>query len=179
MSIDNLASSPDDLQVARLDPAIFARLRDQAQIQIATQLRSDDRPAHRVRPTEQQGKGLAMLPAPDAGDIWFDMEGYPDPVSGEKLEYLFGACFYDEKGSLQYVKWWAHNPEEEKQAFDGFVQWVLQRRERYPDLHVYHTPAMENGSRHSRSLHQLHVPLIDSGCARCWLIFIRSCAMAF
>ena len=34
-----------------------------------------------------------MLPAPDDGDIWFDMEGYPDPVSGEKLEYLFSLLF--------------------------------------------------------------------------------------
>ena len=162
MSIDNLASSPDDLRVAKLDPAMFVRLRDQAQIQIATQSRSDDRPAHRVRPLAQQEKGLAMLPAPNAGDIWFDMEGYPDPVSGKKLEYLFGACFYDEKGSLQYVKWWAHNPEEEKQAFDGFVQWVLQRRERYPDLHVYHYASYEKTALGTlASLHQLHVPLID------------------
>ena len=161
-TIDALASCSDDQFVEGLDSALFARLRDQAQIQVASQSRSDDRPAHRVRPLEQQGKGLAMLPAPDAGDIWFDMEGYPDPVSGEKLEYLFGACYRDEQGALQFADWWAHHPQEEKQAFDAFVQWVQNRRERYPDLHIYHYASYEKtalGTLASR--HQVHVPLID------------------
>jgi uncharacterized protein len=90
------------------------------------------------------------------------MEGYPDPVSGEKLEYLFGACYRDEQGALQFVDWWAHHPQEEKQAFDAFVQWVQNRRERYPDLHVYHYASYEKtalGTLASR--HQVHVPLID------------------
>ncbi|MBW0174220.1 MAG: TM0106 family RecB-like putative nuclease [Vulcanococcus sp.] len=161
-TIDALASCSDDQWVEGLDSALFARLRDQAHIQLATQARSDDRPAHRVRPLEQQAKGLAMLPAPDAGDIWFDMEGYPDPVSGEKLEYLFGACYRDEQGALQFADWWAHHPQEEMQAFDAFVQWVQNRRERYPDLHVYHYASYEKtalGTLASR--HQVHVPLID------------------
>lgn len=161
-TIDALASCPDDQWVEGLDSALFARLRDQAHIQLATQSRSDDRPAYRVRPLEQQAKGLAMLPAPDDGDIWFDMEGYPDPVSGEKLEYLFGACYRDEQGALQFADWWAHHPQEEKQAFDAFVQWVQNRRERYPDLHVYHYASYEKtalGTLASR--HQVHVPLID------------------
>ena len=161
-TIDALSSCSDDQWVEGFDPALFARLRDQAQIQVATQSRNDDRPAHQVRPLEQQAKGLAMLPAPDTGDIWFDMEGFPDPVSGEKLEYLFGACYRDEQGALQFADWWAHNPVEEKQAFDDFVRWVQHRRERYPDLHVYHYASYEKtalGTLASR--HQVHVPLID------------------
>ena len=35
-----------------------------------------------------RGRGFAMLPAPDDGDLFFDMEG--DPLAGEGLEYLFG-----------------------------------------------------------------------------------------
>ena len=103
-----------------------------------------------------------MLPAPDAGDIWFDMEGYPDPISGEKLEYLFGACYRDEQGALRFKGWWAHDAEEEQAAFDGFVQWVEQRRQRYPDLHVYHYASYEKtalGNLASR--HQIHQAEID------------------
>ena len=70
---------------------VFKRLREQAAIQIETP-EGAERPAFRVRPHDQQAGGLALLPAPDPGDIWFDMEGFPDPISGEKLEYLFGAC---------------------------------------------------------------------------------------
>jgi predicted RecB family nuclease len=100
---------------------VLQRLRDQARIQIASEQRSDGRPAYKVRPLEQQSRGLAMLPAPDAGDIWFDMEGFPDPISGEKLEYLFGACYRDDQSTLQFQPWWAHSPAEEKQAFCAFV----------------------------------------------------------
>jgi len=161
-TIDALAACPDDHSVAGLDPGMLVRLRDQACIQLASASRDDERPAFQVRPLAQQAKGLEMLPAPDAGDIWFDMEGYPDPVSGEKIEYLFGACYRDEQGALQFADWWAHHPQEEKQAFDAFVQWVQNRRERYPDLHVYHYASYEKtalGTLASR--HQVHVPLID------------------
>ncbi|MEB3167172.1 MAG: TM0106 family RecB-like putative nuclease [Synechococcaceae cyanobacterium] len=161
-SIDALADWPGDQPVARLDPAVLERLRDQARIQIASEQRTDDRPAYEVRPQEQQSCGLAMLPAPDAGDIWFDMEGFPDPISGEKLEYLFGACYRDDAGALRFKGWWAHSPAEEKQAFAGFVDWVEKRRGRHRDLHVYHYASYEKtalGNLASR--HQIHQALID------------------
>ncbi|MEB3168263.1 MAG: TM0106 family RecB-like putative nuclease [Synechococcaceae cyanobacterium] len=162
-TLDALAAAPEDQPVPGLDPAVLARLRDQARIQVASEQRSDQRPAHAVRPPEQQAKGLAMLPKPDTGDIWFDMEGFPDPINGEKLEYLFGACYRDAPGNKpQFKAWWAHSPAEEKQAFDGFVQWVEARRERYPNLHIYHYASYEKtalGNLASR--HQIHQALID------------------
>jgi uncharacterized protein len=103
-----------------------------------------------------------MLPAPDAGDIWFDMEGFPDPISGDKLEYLFGACYRDTAGALQFEGWWAHTPAEEKQAFHDFVEWVEARRQIHSNLHVYHYASYEKtalGSLASR--HQIHQALID------------------
>ena len=129
-SIDALAASLDDQLVTGMDPAVLQRLRDQARIQLESEQRSDGRPAHQVRPLDQQSRGLKMLPAADAGDIWFDMEGFPDPVSGKKLEYLFGACYRDGQGELRFKPWWAHSPAEEKGAFDDFVKWVEERRQR-------------------------------------------------
>ena len=161
-TIDALASAADGQIVDGLDPAVLARLRDQARIQIASEQRRDGRPAHLVRPLEQQNRGLALLPAPDGGDIWFDMEGFPDPITGEKLEYLFGACYRDETGDLQFKAWWAHDAIAEKQAFDGFVTWVEKRRLQHPNLHVYHYASYEKtalGSLASR--HQIHEALID------------------
>jgi uncharacterized protein len=161
-SIDDLAASDDELPVPGLDPAVLQRLRDQARLQLASEQRSDGRPAFAVRPVEQQSRGLAMLPAPDGGDIWFDMEGFPDPISGEKLEYLFGACYRDQQGEVQFKAWWAHSPAEEKQAFNGFVQWVEQRRVLHSNLHVYHYASYEKtalGNLAAR--HQLHQALID------------------
>ena len=160
-TIEQLAALPEQQAVPGLNRDMLKRLREQAAIQIETP-EGAERPAFRVRPAEQQAGGLALLPAPDAGDIWFDMEGFPDPITGEKLEYLFGACYRDEAGELQFMPWWAHPPAEEKQAFDGFIQWVHQRRQQHPNLHVYHYASYEKtalGNLAAR--HQLHQPLWD------------------
>ena len=140
---------------------VLKRLREQAAIQLET-TEGAERPAFRVRPADQQVGGLALLPAPDAGDIWFDMEGFPDPISGEKLDYLFGASYRDEAGDLQFKAWWAHTTAEEKGAFDGFISWVQRRRQKFPNLHVYHYASYEKtalGNLAAR--HQLHQPLWD------------------
>ena len=160
-TIDELAAATPERTISGLDPAIRVRLQEQARIQTAPP-QADGRPAVVIRPLQQQAKGLALLPRPDAGDIWFDMEGYPDPLSGSKLEYLFGACYRDPNGDRQFMPWWAHDEEEERDAFDGFMQWVQQRRELHPDLHVYHYASYEKtalGNLASR--HQLHQPLWD------------------
>lgn len=166
-TIEQLAALPEQPNapaqafVPGMSNDVLLRLREQAAIQLETPAGAE-RPAFRVRPASQQAGGLALLPAPDAGDIWFDMEGFPDPITGEKLEYLFGACYRDPAGALQFKAWWAHTPAEEKRAFDGFIQWVLQRRRQHPNLHVYHYASYEKtalGNLAAR--HQLHQPLWD------------------
>ena len=160
-TIEQLAALPAEHSLPGMNSDVLRRLREQAAIQLET-AEGAERPAFRVRPADQQASGLALLPAPDAGDIWFDMEGFPDPISGDKLEYLFGACYRDEAGDLQFKAWWAHSAAEEKGAFDGFISWVQQRRQRFPNLHVYHYASYEKtalGNLASR--HQLHQPLWD------------------
>lgn len=86
--------------------------------------------------------GLSALPPADPGDVFFDMEGYPLVPGG--LEYLFGACAADEKtGGLVFFDWWAHSREEEKQAFEAFVDWVYARWRAHPGMHIYHYAAYE------------------------------------
>ena len=58
------------------------------------------------------------------------------------LEYLFGWC-YREDGEERYEVVWGLDREGEKAAFERFVDWVEERRRRYPDLHVYHYAAYE------------------------------------
>lgn len=46
--------------------------------------------------------GLAALPPPSSGDVFFDIEG--DPFVGEHgLEYLFGYTYVNEHGNMQYA----------------------------------------------------------------------------
>ena len=83
------------------------------------------------------GFGLGCLPEPSAGDVFFDLEG--DPFVGEGgLEYLFGYCYREPNGSVAYVSDWALSRQDEKAAFERFVDFVIERLKDYPDLHIYH-----------------------------------------
>ena len=84
-----------------------------------------------------QGFGLSCLPSPSPGDIFLDLEG--DPFVGEGgLEYLFGYAFRNEDGAQAYTADWAFLRTDEKQVFDRFIDFVTERLQRYPDLHIYH-----------------------------------------
>src|SRR5581483_7542412 len=78
--------------------------------------------------------GLARLPAPSPGDVFLDLEA--DPFVGENgLEYLFGYVTSTERS---YQADWALTPEQEKRAFERFIDFVSSRWQRYGDLHIYH-----------------------------------------
>ncbi|MCP9915318.1 TM0106 family RecB-like putative nuclease [Cyanobium sp. ATX 6F1] len=152
-TIEQLAELPPAASIAGLAAEVLFELRQQAQLQL-TPHGADGKPAFLVRPL-QQGKGLAALPAADAGDIWFDMEGLQDAVAAKKLEYLFGACYREAPAEpAAFIAWWGHRPLEEKRAFEGFVDWVEERRRRHPGLHVYHYASYEKAAM--RRLSQQH-----------------------
>ena len=86
-----------------------------------------------------EGSGLTLLPEPDAGDLFFDLEG--DPFAGEAgLEYLFGWAAAPEGtgGPPAYWHAWAHDAPSEQAAFEAFIDRVTARREEHPGMHVYH-----------------------------------------
>lgn len=81
--------------------------------------------------------GLAALPPDHPADVFFDMEGYPLVDGG--LEYLFGLCARTEKpAEFVFKDWWAHERASERLAFEGFVDWVYDRWQRNPRMHIYH-----------------------------------------
>ncbi len=87
---------------------------------------------------EAPDKGLAGLPEPSEGDLFFDLEG--DRFAGDGgLEYLFG--FADRDGS--YEARWALDPAAEKREFERFIDYVLARWEQHPGFHIYHYAAYE------------------------------------
>jgi uncharacterized protein len=87
------------------------------------------------------GQGLALLPPHDDADVFFDIEGFPLEEGG--LEYLWGNTYFDEAGQRQFLDFWAHNPEQEKQAFQSFMQWAYQRWQVHPNMHIYHYASYE------------------------------------
>ena len=112
----------------------YQRIREQARIQV------EGRTAGHIvyeALSVVQGFGLSYLPAPSPGDIFFDLES--DPFAGDGgLEYLFGYAFRSDESDSHYVAEWAVSRPEEKNVFERFVDFVIARLERYPDLHIYH-----------------------------------------
>ncbi len=112
----------------------YTKLREQARVQL--EARECGKPVYELLPL-QPGLGLGALPAPSKGDIFLDFEG--DSYVGQAgLEYLLGYVFVNESGAPEYVAHWALDAEQEKAAFERFIDFAIARRERYPDLHIYH-----------------------------------------
>lgn len=77
---------------------------------------------------------IKVLPPSSANDIFFDIEGFPFFEQKGGLEYLWGATTRDGK----FHHWWAHNREQEKLAFEGFVSWAVATLKAHPEAHIYH-----------------------------------------
>ncbi|MFH1574078.1 MAG: TM0106 family RecB-like putative nuclease [Acidobacteriota bacterium] len=127
---------------------LVAQARLQCQTRVDRIENPDAAPRYEILPyTGANGEptGLAALPPDHQGDVFFDMEGYP-LISGG-LEYLFGICERNgQPCSFDYKDWWAHDREEEKLAFEGFVDWVFNRWKLNPGMHIYHYAAYEVGA---------------------------------
>lgn len=126
----------------RGSPASFEKAREQARIQVESREAGELRyQLLAIDPTA----GLCVLPEPSNGDIFFDIEG--DPFVGEHgLEYLFGYQYRDEHNEVVYVGEWAFDRDGEKAIFESFIDFVAERRQQYPDLHVYHFAPYEPGA---------------------------------
>jgi len=111
----------------------YEKVREQARIQLKS--RRSGLPEHELLALEA-GRGLARLPEPSAGDIFFDFEGDPFVESGG-LEFLWGWVTH-ENGTDGYNYSWSLNRTEERAAFESFVDMVMTRWEIHPTMHIYH-----------------------------------------
>lgn len=112
------------------------RLKQQARLQQDS--KELDAPLFEILPQDPENplRGLASLPPLSEGDVYFDFEGDPFSPDGG-LEYLFGAVII-ENNQPQFLNWWAHNETQEKEAFETFVDWAMERWKKYPGMHIYH-----------------------------------------
>ncbi len=125
----------------------LVRVREQARIQLEGRL--ERRMKYELLLPEPGApidgeRGLAILPPPSPGDLFFDIEG--DPYAFEDgLDYLFGVLETD--GTFH--AFWARDAdggfslESEKRAFQELVDFVIARLDRDASMHVYHYAAYE------------------------------------
>ncbi|HTU70752.1 MAG TPA: TM0106 family RecB-like putative nuclease [Candidatus Baltobacteraceae bacterium] len=115
-----------------MDEGTFATLHSQAALQVAG--RRDGSYVYELLDAPE-GAGFELLPRPDDGDLFFDMEGDPLYALERGLEYLFGFHCADEQ---RYVSFWARTQAQERSAFEAAIDFIRERRARHPGMHVYH-----------------------------------------
>jgi predicted RecB family nuclease len=120
----------------------YVRVREQARVQVAG--RTQEKPVHEILELNEE-HGLCLLPEPCLGDMFFDLEGDPFIGRGGR-EYLFGFGADDGTGSPVHASQWAVNAEEEKRAFEWFVDLVMAGWAQHPTMHVYHFTGYESGA---------------------------------
>jgi len=134
-TLEELAALPLPLErrPERGAPETYQRVREQARVQL--EARRAGSPHYELLPAAED-KGLCRLPEPSPGDLFLDFEG--DPFVGTTgLEYLLGWTTGPTE-QPRYQARWAFDPAAEQAAFEAFIDVVMERLERFPDLHLYH-----------------------------------------
>jgi len=141
-TLAKLAALPPGSAIPRMHGDVLARLQSQASLQDGAR-RTGKRNVLVLPLDHDARRGFHRLPAPDAGDMFFDMEG--DPLEDGGLEYLFGVWLRvgDE---WEFRAFWAHSRAEERVAFESFIDFVTQRRQQFPAAHVYHYASYEEAA---------------------------------
>jgi len=147
--VTHLAGATDEQRPNAMNPETFIKLRRQASLQVRG--RDSAEPIYELLAHEPP-LGFASLPKPSPGDIFFDMEGDPLYEPGRSLEYLFGCWMPDDNPPFR--GFWGLDRAGEKRAFEEFVDFVTERRKRYPASHVYHYANYEKSAL--RRLAQAH-----------------------
>ncbi|MFO1540907.1 MAG: TM0106 family RecB-like putative nuclease [Chloroflexota bacterium] len=151
-------TDPRALGIAKAQVPAMERVREQARLQVAVRPHGRERVLHERLPLEDPPLGLAHLPAPSPGDLFFDIEGDPwvDDGGADGLEYLFGVI---EPGSTEHPDeflragrepdfhaFWGTDRAGEKVAFEALIDLIVERRRQWPEMHVYHYAAYEPGA---------------------------------
>ncbi|MFJ4220810.1 TM0106 family RecB-like putative nuclease [Curtobacterium luteum] len=135
-TIDDLADRT--AAVPAMSRSTQDRLTRQARLQVESETSGSRAPVFEVA----DPRALDAIPAPDAGDVFFDFEG--DPLYTEDgvhwgIDYLFGLV----DPEARFTAFWAHTLRDERQALVDFLAFVERRRAQYPDMHIYHYAAYE------------------------------------
>jgi uncharacterized protein len=112
----------------------YVRVREQARVQVSA--RYQKQPVHELLALEPE-RGFMRLPEPSHGDIFFDLESDPY-VDTRGREYLFGFSVQAPDGQFTYESRWALTANEERAAFEWFVDFAMEHWKAYPSMHIYH-----------------------------------------
>ena len=119
-------------RVPRMAQKTFDGLHTQAILQHSRDCGSE--PTYTLR-DPVPGKGFELMPLPDTGDLFYDIEGYPyfQEEDCKGLEYLHGVW-----GQGVFKAFWAHTLAEEKVSLRALFEYFRECMEEYPEACIYH-----------------------------------------
>ena len=118
--------------VPHIERKTLSKLQTQARLQAARY--AGGSPQFELKDIEP-GRGLARLPPPSKGDLFFDMEG--DPFIQGGFEYLFG-IYHETHGNPVFQPRWAHDTDEERKALKDGLAFFIRQIAANPEAHIYH-----------------------------------------
>ncbi|MFZ2546984.1 MAG: TM0106 family RecB-like putative nuclease [Candidatus Microthrix subdominans] len=149
-TLAGLADARPGTEVEGIDPDRLAQMSIQAELQRVARDSPDEAPPFRfidVADGPPGSLGYEQLPKPDDGDVFLDFEGHPFWRPSDDLIFLFGWICRDPDGDgagdrggdgWTYHARWAHDLAEERTQVGALIEYLAERRVRYPDMHVYH-----------------------------------------
>jgi uncharacterized protein len=134
MTLKQFATTDPSRPIGGIGKESFSKLVNQARLQYQAQ----EQGRHLVETLPlDPGRGFTILPEPQSGDLFFDMEG--DPLYPDGLEYLFGIWGpVGPKGEDGFKSFWAHDHAAEKLAFQDLMDFFGAHLAQYPSAHIYH-----------------------------------------
>ncbi|OYU82649.1 MAG: recombinase RecB [Flavobacterium sp. BFFFF2] len=127
----------------------FEKLREQARLQL--QARVENRPVFELLPRLRLF-GFDRLPEPSSYDIYLDFEGDP-MIEPHGREYITGwvrkkpnlkkSKIKDILVDYEYKILWAETEDQEKLAFESFIDEIILLLNANPEMHIYHFGAYE------------------------------------
>ena len=139
-------SNPDNLNV-KINNQTLKNLISQAQLQEEKRLTGKSK---YIVLDPDRGKGFYKLPETNEGDLFFDIEGFPQE-DGRGFEYLHG-IYLQSKDGYDFKPFWAKDfkKEYEKKNFIDLIEFFKFHFEKYPKANLYHYNSYEK-----RALRQL------------------------
>lgn len=119
----------------------FAELGNTAKIFIETH--GLTKPLYEIIPIgpDSPHSGLALLPPENKHDVYTDFEWLP---GRDGWTYLFMAVYDDSRtGETRRKAFWAYSKDEEKKAFEEYIDWLYARFKAEDKMHAYHFTAAE------------------------------------
>lgn len=141
--LEDLAKAEEIQKPEKGTLGALLRTKKQAKIQLIGRERNE--PFYELKQPINDDHGLALLPEPTADDIFLDFEGNHFAEHGVQ-EYLTGYIYSDPGGQITYTSLWARTLEEEKQAFECFMDAAIEIRRRNPLAHIYHFAPYETAA---------------------------------